>query len=107
MEDKWFIYFEEPYLFFHRSWTGEPYYRVALEPDSDGARVREALLSDRRAGSDAGYSAALVDFLVSNLLLGQSKPFPVTWDPALKTADQHVFAGTSYREQRHAPRPRP
>jgi hypothetical protein len=21
MEDKWFIYYEEPYLFLHRSWT--------------------------------------------------------------------------------------
>jgi hypothetical protein len=24
MEDKWFVYYEEPQLFFHRSWTGQP-----------------------------------------------------------------------------------
>jgi hypothetical protein len=24
MEDKWFVYLDEPYLFFHRSWTGKP-----------------------------------------------------------------------------------
>ena len=24
MEDKWFVYYEEPELFFHRSWTGQP-----------------------------------------------------------------------------------
>jgi len=28
MEDKWFVYFEEPHLFLHRSWTGQPVYRL-------------------------------------------------------------------------------
>jgi hypothetical protein len=30
MEDKWFIYYEEPHLFLHRSWTGAPVYRLTL-----------------------------------------------------------------------------
>ena len=30
MEDKWFIYYEEPNLFIHRSWTGQPVYRLRL-----------------------------------------------------------------------------
>jgi hypothetical protein len=28
MDDKWFIYFESPYLYLHRSWTGKLIYRV-------------------------------------------------------------------------------
>jgi hypothetical protein len=43
MEDKWFIYFEAPYLFLHRSWTGLPVYRVALADNSNGISVEEAL----------------------------------------------------------------
>ena len=31
MDDKWFIYFEEPWLYFHRSWVGYCIYMVKLE----------------------------------------------------------------------------
>lgn len=43
MEDKWFIYFEATHLFFHRSWTGQPVYRVTLELEGAHAKVSEAL----------------------------------------------------------------
>lgn len=80
MEDKWFIYYDMPYLFLHRSWTGQPVYRIALEATPSGAVVAEALWSNEFAGSaDNGhkaYQAQLLDFLLSNLLLGLSKPFP-------------------------------
>ena len=53
MEDKWFIYFEEPCLYLHRSWTGQPVYRLKLidmgqrdGPGYLGARVDEALWCD-------------------------------------------------------------
>lgn len=32
MEDKWFVYYEEPHLFIHRSWTGQPVYRLFQQP---------------------------------------------------------------------------
>lgn len=103
MEDKWFVYFEEPYLFFHRSWTGVPVYRVELAPDADGATVTEALWSADLAGverADPIYQAQLLNFLICNLLLGQSKPFPRP-DTAQESAPglfQHHIAGTGYRE---------
>jgi hypothetical protein len=28
MEDKWFVFYEEPWLYFHRSWTGACIYAV-------------------------------------------------------------------------------
>jgi hypothetical protein len=31
MDDKWFIYFEEGYLHFHRSWTGYEVFRIHLQ----------------------------------------------------------------------------
>jgi hypothetical protein len=84
MEDKWFIHYEEPELFFHRSWTGQPVYRLTLATLADGgAAVSEALWSKELAvaskdGPD--YQVQLLDFLVANLLLGQSKPFPLPSD---------------------------
>ena len=31
MEDKWFIYFDKPWLYLHRSWTGYCIYMVKIE----------------------------------------------------------------------------
>jgi hypothetical protein len=81
MEDKWFIYFEEPYLFLHRSWTGKPVYRVTLAASDNGAAVAEALcVSDVLEEVGPAYKAELLDFLISNLLLRKAKPFPMPVD---------------------------
>jgi hypothetical protein len=101
MEDKWFIYFDEPHLFLHRSWTGQPVYRVKLAGDPNGAIVTEALcVADVIAGAGAQYQAELLDFLIGNLLLGKTKPFPMppeAVEPA-HGAIQHAVSGTRYRQ---------
>jgi hypothetical protein len=77
MEDKWFGYFEEPHLFLHRSWGGQPVYRVALIAHGDGVAVAEALcVAEVLAKSTPEYEAKLLDFLISNLILGYDTPFP-------------------------------
>jgi O-acetyl-ADP-ribose deacetylase (regulator of RNase III) len=43
MEDRWFVFYEEPWLYVHRSWTGACIYEVRFEPDGDGARIAEVL----------------------------------------------------------------
>lgn len=108
MEDKWFVHYAEPNLYFHRSWTGEPVYRVTLVPDADGAVVTQACWSDTFARDEATalhYESQLLDFLIANLLLGQRKPFP---RPAGQTEAapgifQHHIAGTGYPEVVVAP----
>jgi hypothetical protein len=97
MEDKWFVYVELPSLFFHRSWTGRPIYRVDLVRDGDIARVAEALVSTDVAG-DADEHAATLSFLIANLLLGESQPFPMPArvDEANKRVYQHRIAGTGF-----------
>jgi hypothetical protein len=103
MEDKWFIYYEEPHLFLHRSWTGEPVYRLTLNNGPEGAQVTETLWSKDLADAststqDARYQARMLDFLLSTLLLGETKTFPLPAD--LKEPRQGVFqhfvAGTGY-----------
>jgi hypothetical protein len=100
MEDKWFVYFEEPYLFLHRSWTGEPVYRVRLSTDADGVNVAEALcVVEILNPAMADYQARLLDFLIGNLLLGKAKPFPLAGgfvDPENEALLQHAIAGTGY-----------
>jgi hypothetical protein len=99
MEDKWFIYFEDPHLFLHRSWTGQPVYRVTLAANGEESSVIEALcVAGAVEETTPEYQASLLDFLISNLLLGKTKPFPVppgAWEarPGLL---QHVAAGTGF-----------
>jgi hypothetical protein len=99
MEDKWFIYFEEPYLFLYRSWTGQRVYRVTLIASNNGASVAEALcVSEVLEKSGRAYEAELLDFLISNLLLGMTKPFPIpvgAKNPGTGLL-QHVIAGTGF-----------
>jgi hypothetical protein len=102
MEDKWFIYYQEPHLFLHRSWTGQPVYRVALRTGSTGGEVTEALLSKdvpESARFDLDYQGRLLDFLVSNLLLRQGKPFPLPHGQTeSRGVFQHHVSGTGYPE---------
>ena len=43
MEDKWFSFYEEPWLYLHRSWTGYCVYQVRFQPTASGARTVESL----------------------------------------------------------------
>jgi hypothetical protein len=103
MEDKWFIFFEEPFLFFHRSWTGQPVYRVRLVESASGYRAEEAAWAGELASGNEDqvpYQAALLNFLVDNFLLGRSTPFPRP--PGLQEQApgvfQHHVAGTGFPE---------
>jgi hypothetical protein len=48
MDDKWFIYFEDGWLYFHRSWTGHCIYGVQLDGSPSGVRVIDAWVSRNR-----------------------------------------------------------
>lgn len=78
MEDRWFVFFEEPWLYLHRSWTGICVFQVKLEPHGEGARIAEAwvtrkpddylLLKDAEQAQDAHDAQ-----LVLNLLRGWAR----------------------------------
>lgn len=42
MEDKWFVFYEEPWLYLHRSWTGICIFQVRFEPECSSSRIAEA-----------------------------------------------------------------
>jgi hypothetical protein len=74
MEDKWFIFLEEPWLYFHRSWTGHCIFQLRLHPDEDGYRVAEAWVNrdPEQCNSDGPASEIeLLSKLVRKLTLNK------------------------------------
>ena len=45
MEDKWFIYAENGWVYFHRSWTGNCIYKIKLDGSPAGVRVTDAYVN--------------------------------------------------------------
>lgn len=45
MDDKWFIYFENNTLHFHRSWTGVCIYQVFFKQEGDALRMTQAIVN--------------------------------------------------------------
>ena len=72
MEDKWFIYYDPPWLYLHRSWTGYCIYKVRFEVHDGSAAVAETLVNrdpaqytetdDRR---DEAILQRLIDWLLT------------------------------------------
>ena len=104
MEDKWFIYFDEPNLFFHRSWTGDCIYVLKFAERQGGAQVVESWANrdtNQYRETDIAYDGQLVQFLISALLLKLSVSFPVraTQENLSMGLLQHVISGTAHPEQ--------
>ena len=45
MDDHWFIFYEDPWLYLHRSWTGLCIFQVRFESVNQGHRVVEVLVN--------------------------------------------------------------
>lgn len=104
MEDKWFIYFEDGWLRFHRSWTGAYIYALKLEPSPEGWRVTDSWVNrnhQQYAGKNTAYDRKLVQFLVDAFLLkkaGVIFPMPNGSESAPSGVVQHSYVGRAYPE---------
>ncbi|MCC9656692.1 hypothetical protein LOC70_12850 [Rhodopirellula sp. JC737] len=80
MEDKWFVYRDGDWLYFHRSWTGALIYWVKLDFDTQSIAVSESWVnreSEQYSSTDTAYDRALVDYLIRGLLLKEQVLFPM------------------------------
>ena len=68
MEDKWFAYYEEPFIYMHRSWTGMPVYRVEFGMSDSSIVVKEARLSKGYQGGNLRFEADLAHHLLTGLM---------------------------------------
>jgi len=79
MEDKWFIYWENDTLYFHRSWTGICVYIVRFAAERDGYRMVEADLNrdpEQYNETSDNRDAKMISYLIDALLLQQPAVFP-------------------------------
>jgi hypothetical protein len=104
MEDKWLIYFEESWIYFHRSWTGPCIYGIRFESSITGVFAVESWVSRdstqyRETRTD--YDQLVAKFLIDALLLGKPAIFPVPTDLPMdspKGIYQHHLVGRAYSE---------
>lgn len=88
--DKWFIYLDGEWLYFHRSASGSCIFQLQITPSEDGY-VADVLLVNQhprqyRSLSDE-YDVALVSYLIDAVLLGRFAPFP---QPEQFSQDDHA-----------------
>ncbi|MFO7543292.1 MAG: hypothetical protein R6W97_10895 [Thiobacillus sp.] len=79
MEDKWFIYWSDGELFFHRSWTGCCVYVVKFQADNDGYKTMEARVNRdplQYGETNDGKDKAMISFLIDVILLHRAHEFP-------------------------------
>jgi hypothetical protein len=81
MEDKWFIFYEKGWLYFHRSWRpGLCIYQVKLTEVTGRYKVTEAWVNrDKRQykNTDDEHDVRLLSYLIDRLLLGKKVDFPL------------------------------
>jgi ADP-ribosylglycohydrolase len=73
MEDKWFIYYEKNWLFFHRSWTGFGIYKANLQKVEDGYSIKEFWAErnkEKYNNEDDDTDIETFSFLIARGLLG-------------------------------------
>ena len=103
MDDKWFVYFSDGWLKFHRSWTGALIYSLRLDGSPAGVRVVDSWVNrepEQYTATDTEYDRKLVRFLIDALLLKKEAIFPM---PASSTTPapgvvQHSYVGRAYPE---------
>lgn len=79
MEDKWFVYWKDDTLYFHRSWTGFCVYIVRFSIENDTYRMIEADVNrDQEQYSETSdqLDVAMISYLIDVLLLGRDAEFP-------------------------------
>jgi 8-oxo-dGTP diphosphatase len=63
MEDRWLIFYEAPWLYLHRSWTGFCIYKVRFQPSGDGMSAVETVVNRDPSQYSETDGAKDVDFL--------------------------------------------
>jgi ADP-ribosylglycohydrolase len=73
MEDKWFIFYENDWLYFHRSWTGYGFYKAQLIKEQNGYSIKEFWVErnkEKYENNDDTTDVEAFSFLIERGLLG-------------------------------------
>ncbi len=105
MEEKWFIYWKNEKLFFHRSWTGFCIYVVHFVADGDDYKMIKADVNrDQKQYKETNdqKDVELISYLIDVLLLHREAVFPCD-DPssAISALMNWCCAGKAMSKQSH------
>ena len=92
MEDKWFIYFEDNCLYFHRSWTGYCIYVAKFKTVEGKDCITKVILNRRKnqcGETNDPWDLSLLLYLIDSMLLHKSIPFPK--HPEIDSEDKQVL----------------
>ncbi|MEH1883064.1 hypothetical protein [Nostoc sp.] len=70
MEDKWFIFYEAPWIYLHRSWTGFCIFKVRFEVVGDSVKIAEVQVNRDPAeysNTDDKRNASMLLILLNSL----------------------------------------
>jgi len=73
MEDKWFIFYEYEWLYFHRSWTGYGIYKAKLSKGTEGYSIKEFWVErnqEKYNNTEDNSDIEIFSFLIARGLLG-------------------------------------
>lgn len=79
MEDKWFIYFEDHILYFHRSWSGACIYSINLLEQPDSLNLSKATVnrdSTQYKYETDEFDSQVLSYLINRILLAKPVDFP-------------------------------
>jgi hypothetical protein len=77
MEDKWFAFYEAPWLYLHRSWTGCCVFQVRFEPAGRRVRVAESLVNrepEQYTGTDDTSDSLWLSLLLDEFAGRDAEP---------------------------------
>jgi hypothetical protein len=78
-DDRWFIYLEDDWLYFHRSWTGTCIFQLQIVPANGHYQAVKAIANrdpEQYRNEDDAYDVQLMSYLIDHLLLDRFAPFP-------------------------------
>lgn len=79
MEDKWFVFFDQGVLNFHRSWTGFCVYRVYCNDDGNKFILIQADVNqdqEQYTETNDEINRQMIAYLINVLLLKETAKFP-------------------------------
>lgn len=106
MEDKWFVYYENEWLYFHRSRTGYGIYKAKLNKETDGYSITEFWTErnhEKYKNNDDDTDVGIFKFLIAGALLG-SDVHNIRSKRSVKTGSDEVKDWDSHGNMVSAPR---
>lgn len=97
MEDKWFVYWQDDCLHFHRSWTGSCVYIVRFRESAGVWHMVGADLNrdpEQYTENNDRRDARLISYLIDTLLLERAAQFPPSGDgPSIDALSEWSLVG--------------